>query len=313
MRSTRALAGARAGRTERTQEAIAGYLFITIPMLIFVVFNIGALLYALYISLWRWEILGPTAFVGLHNYQFLLSDPVFHKSITNTIYYAIIVVPCEMALGLLLATVVNQIWRGRSFFRSTFYFPAIASSAAITVLYIYIMTPDGLLNHLLQLVGIDPYSFFNQGNWLGSSRSALQSIMALNIWTTSGTVMLYYLAGLQAIPSDVYEAARVDGANSWRTFWRVTFPMLAPTHYLVGVLMVIGALQVFDQAYIAGGSDGNPGQSLMTIVLYLYNVTFRQFEFGYAAAVGIVLFLIIFAATLIQRRFFGEVEWASAR
>ncbi len=299
--------------TERAQEALAGYSFIAIPMMLFLVFNIGSLIYSAYISLWRWEILGPTDFLGFRNYAFILRDEVFHTAIKNSAYYTVIVVPIQMALGLLLAVTVNQIWRGRSFFRAAFYFPAIASSAAITVLYIYIMNPDGLFNHLLQLIGINPFGFHNQGNWLGHQDTALNSIIALNAWTTSGTMMLFYLGALTAIPTEVYEAARVDGAGPWTQFRRITFPMLAPAHYLVAVTSVIGALQMFDQAIIAGGADGNPNYSLMTVVLYLYNAAFRQFEFGYAAAVGIVLFIIIFSATLIQRRFFGSSDWAEAR
>jgi len=299
--------------TERAQEALAGYTFIAIPMVLFLVLNIGSLFYSAYISLWRWEILGPTDFLGLRNYAFILRDDVFHTAIKNSIYYTIVVVPIQMALGLVLAVTVNQIWRGRSFFRAAFYFPAIASSAAITVLYIYIMNPDGLFNHLLQLIGLNPFGFHNHGNWLGHQDTALNSIIGLNAWTTSGTMMLFYLGALTAIPTEVYEAARVDGAGPLTQFWRITFPLLAPAHYLVAVTSVIGALQMFDQAIIAGGPDGNPNYSLMTIVLYLYNSAFRQFEFGYAAAVGIVLFIIIFTATLIQRRFFGSTEWAAAR
>lgn len=299
--------------TERAQEALAGYGFIAVPMVLFLIFNIGSLLYSAYISLWRWEILGPTDFLGLRNYQFILRDDVFHTAIKNSLYYTVVVVPIQMALGLALAVTVNQIWRGRTFFRAAFYFPAIASSAAITVLYIYIMAPDGLFNHLLLAIGIHPAGFPNQGNWLGHSSSALNSILALNAWTTSGTMMLFYLGQLQAIPSEVYEAARVDGAGPWTAFWKITFPLLAPAHYLVLTTSVIGALQMFDQAYIAGGSGGDPNYSLMTMVLYLYNSAFRQFEFGYAAAVGIVLFVIIFTATLIQRRLFGTSDWAAAR
>jgi ABC-type sugar transport system permease subunit len=299
--------------TERAQEALAGYSFIAIPMLLFLVFSIGSLFYSAYISLWRWGILGPTDFVGFHNYQFILKDDVFHTAITNSIYYTIVVVPIQVALGLLLAVTVNQIWRGRTFFRAAFYFPAIASSAAITVLYIYIMNPDGLFNHLLMLIGLNPAGFHNGGDWLGHHDTALNSIIALNAWTTSGTMMLFYLGQLQSIPSDVYEAARVDGAGPWTSFWRITFPLLRPAHYLVLTTSVIGALQMFDQAFIAGSPDGNPNYSLMTIVLYLYNATFRQFQFGYAAAVGIVLFIIIFTATLVQRRLFGSADWAAAR
>jgi multiple sugar transport system permease protein len=299
--------------TERAQEALAGYGFIAIPMALFLIFNIGALFYSAYISLWRWEILGPTEFLGFRNYAFILRDDVFHIAIKNSIYYTIIVVPIQMAIGLTLAVVVNQIWRGRSFFRAAFYFPAIASSAAITVLYIYIMAPDGLFNHLLELIGVNPLGFHNQGNWLGHSDTALNSIIGLNAWTTSGTMMLFYLGQLTAIPTEVYEAARADGAGPWTTFWRITFPLLRPAHYLVATVSVIGALQMFDQAYIAGGSGGDPAYSLMTMVLYLYNSAFRQFEFGYAAAVGIVLFVIIFTATLVQRRLFGSSDWQGAR
>jgi ABC-type sugar transport system permease subunit len=199
--------------TERAQEALAGYSFIAIPMILFLILNIGALFYSAYISLWRWEILGPTEFLGLRNYAFILRDDVFHTAIKNSIYYTAIVVPVQMALGLTLAVTVNQIWRGQSFFRAAFYFPAIASSAAITVLYIYIMNPDGLFNHLLQLIGLDPLAFHNKGNWLGHQDTALNSIIGLNAWTTSGTMMLFYLGALTAIPTDVYEAARVDGAG----------------------------------------------------------------------------------------------------
>lgn len=299
--------------TERAQEALAGYSFIAIPMVIFLIFNIGSLFYSAYISVWRWEILGPTEFLGFRNYAFILRDDVFHIAIKNSIYYTVVVVPIQMALGLTLAVTVNQIWRGRTFFRAAFYFPAIASSAAITVLYIFIMSPDGLFNHLLMAIGLNPITFPNQGDWLGNKNTALNSIIALNAWTTSGTMMLFYLGQLQSIPSDVYEAARVDGAGPWTSFWRITFPLLRPAHYLVATVSVIGALQMFDQAIIAGGSDGQPADSLMTMVLYLYNAAFRQFEFGYAAAVGIVLFIIIFTATLIQRRLFGSTEWAEAR
>jgi multiple sugar transport system permease protein len=215
-----------------------------------------------------------------------------------------------MALGLSLAVVVNSKLRGQTFFRSAFYFPAIVSSAAITVLFIFIMQPFGLFNEARAALGLNPFfealGFADNHNWLGNQRTSWGSIMFLNIWTTSGTMMLFYLASLQTINSDVYEAAALDGASPWQTFWRITFPLLKPGHYFVATVAVIGALQVFDQAYIAGGSNGDPNYSTMSIVLYLYNAAFRQFQLGYAAAVGIILFILIFGATLIQRRFFGQ-------
>jgi multiple sugar transport system permease protein len=215
-----------------------------------------------------------------------------------------------MALGLLLAVIVNAKIRGQTFFRAAFYFPAIASSAAITVLFIFIMAPQGLFNGAREALGLNPIfealGFNERFNWLSSERSALNSITALNVWTTSGTMMLFYLASLQTISHEIYEAAALDGASAWQMFWRVTFPLLKPGHYFVATVSVIGALQVFDQGYIAGGSNGDPNYSVMTMVMYLYNAAFVQFNFDYAAAVGIVLFLFIFTATLIQRRLFGQ-------
>jgi multiple sugar transport system permease protein len=148
-------------------------------------------------------------------------------------------------------------------------------------------------------MGIEP----NQ-NWFGSASTALNSVIALNAWTTSGTFMLFYLASLQAIPHEVYEAAAIDGAGAWQTFRRITFPLLRPGHFFVATVGVIGGLQLFDQSFIAGGPDGNPANSLMTMVLYLYNRAFKRVSFGEAAAVGVILFLVIFGATLLQRWFF---------
>jgi multiple sugar transport system permease protein len=136
-------------------------------------------------------------------------------------------------------------------------------------------------------------------------------VIALNVWTTSGTFMLFYLAYLQTISNDVYEAAAIDGANAWQAFWKITFPLLKPGHFFVLTVAIIGAFQMFDQAYIGGGVDGSPNNSLTTIVLYLYRKAIADFDFGYAAAVGVVLFVLIMAITLVQRRFFGQTpSWA---
>ena len=212
-----------------------------------------------------WGPLGPTGlnpFRGIRNYQTILSDPIFWKAITNILCYAVIWVPLTMAIGLFLAVIVNQKIRGQTFFRASFYFPAIASSAAITTLFIFIMGPEGLFNGVRQALGVNPifslFGFPSNYNWLGESRTAMNSIIILNAWTTSGTFMLFYLASLQSISHEVYEAAAIDGANAWQTFWRVTFPLLRPGHYFVATVAVIGALQLFDQAIFVGGSGGEP-------------------------------------------------------
>ena len=292
-------------------EALAGYLFIAVPMALFLVLNVGSIVYALYISVWKWNLrTGPVEFTGLRNYATALNDPIFQTAIKNTLYYAVVWVPLTMALGLFLAVIVNQKIRGQTFFRAAFYFPAIASSAAITTLWIFIMAPDGIFNQARAAFGLNPLfsllGFTPAQNWIGDQGTAMNTIILLNAWTTSGTFMLFYLASLQSISREVYEAAAMDGAGAWQTFRRITFPLLKPGHYFVATVAVIGALQLFDQALIGGGVDGAPNNALMTMVLYLYNAAFKQFNFSYAAAIGIILFVVIFTATLVQRRLFGQ-------
>ncbi|MBA3642314.1 MAG: sugar ABC transporter permease [Acidobacteria bacterium] len=290
-------------RDAQRRETLVGYAFIAVPMALFLTLNIFAIFYAFFISFFDWGIRGPREFLGLANYQDLLfDDPVFvGKAVLNTLRYSIIVVPAQMALGLFLAVVVNQKLRAQTFFRAAFYFPAIASSAAIAVLFTFITQPDGLFNAFLGTFGIA-----SDLNWTNNSSTALESVMVLNVWTTSGTMMLFYLASLQAISREVYEAAALDGAGPWQAFWGITFPLLRPAHYFVAVVSFIGALQMFDQAFIMGGGDGSPANSLSTVVLYLYRAALVKFDFGYAAAVGIILFIAIMAITLVQRRLFGQ-------
>jgi multiple sugar transport system permease protein len=144
--------------------------------------------------------------------------------------------------------------------------------------------------------------------WFGDADTALESIVVLDAWTTSGTMMLFYLAALQSVPLDVYEAAAIDKAGTWRTFWKITFPLLKPAHFFVLVVSVIGALKLFDQAFIISTGSGGPAGSTMTAVMYVYTVTIKEFNYGYGATVGVVLFLIIFTITLAQRLLFGRSE-----
>jgi multiple sugar transport system permease protein len=292
--------------SEGFREALVGYGFIALPIASFLIFFIYPLGYAAYISFFDWGALGKISNVGLDNYKEAYHDFLFHKALKNTLLYSAVVVPCQMALGLTLAVTVNQALRFRGFFRAAFYFPAIAGSIAITAIATYLLASDGLLNALIGWIKGSPYDH----SWFGESSTALWSIMGLNIWTTSGTMMLFYLAYLQAIPTDVYEAAVIDGAGAWRTFWKITFPLLKPGHFFVAVLSVIGTLQVFDQAFFVSGGGGGPNYSTTTIVLYLYRSAINDVRFGYAAAVGIILFAIIFTLTVLQRLVFGRAEVA---
>jgi multiple sugar transport system permease protein len=285
----------------RLREAGWGYAFVGVPMAVFGLFFIYPLGYAIYISFFNWGILGKDAtkpHAGWDNYHRVLGDPVFHTALKNIAEYTLGVVPLEMALGLSLALIVNQKIRGQTFFRSAFYFPSIASSVAITTIALYLFNSSGLFNRII-----------GSGTpWFTTASSAIWAIVGLNAWTTSGTIMLYYLAGLQAVPTDVYEAAALDGTSAWRTFWKITFPLLRPTHFFVLVVFGVGALKLFDQAFIVSGGAGGPNYSTYTPVLYIYREAFHSFAFGIAAAAGVVYFLIIFAATVLQRLTVGRRE-----
>ncbi len=287
-------------RSAKLREAFVGYAFILVPMGVFLLFFIWPLAYAAYISRYDWGVFGKIETLGLENYRELFHDEIFHKALKNTLLYTALVVPIQMALGLSMAVIVNAGIRGRTFFRSAFYFPALASSAAITAIAIYILSADGLLNAIIG--GNRP--------WFADSDTALFAIVGLNAWTTSGTMMLFYLAALQAIPTDVYEAAAIDRAGAWRTFWKITFPLLKPGHFFVAVVSVVGALKIFDQAFIVSNATGGPNFSTMTAVLYLYRTAIGDVRFGYAAAIGLALFVLIFTLTLIQRLLFGRPDVA---
>jgi multiple sugar transport system permease protein len=281
----------------RLREAGWGYAFVLVPMAVFGLFFIYPFGYAIYISFFHWGILGKQGgSVGFHNYHVLWKDPVFHIAIKNTLEFTAGVLPLEMAMGLIMAIVVNQNIRARNFWRAAFYFPSLASSVAITTIALYLAASDGLINKV----------FGTTTPWFTTASTATWAIVVLNAWTTSGTVMLFYLASLQAIPTDVYEAAAVDNTGTWRTFWKITFPLLRPAHFFVMVVFGIGALKVFDQQFIVSGGQGGPNNATQTAVLYIYREAFGVFDFGVASAAGVVVFIIIFALTIVQRLTVGR-------
>jgi multiple sugar transport system permease protein len=270
----------------RIREAAWGYGFALIPLAVFGLF-------------FHWGILGKTSSgAGTFNYAQVWHDPVFRTALKNIAEYTIAVVPLEMALGLGLALVINQKIRGRNFFRSSYYFPSIASSVAIVTIVLYIFSANGLFNHV----------FGFTTDWYGDASTVLWGIVGMNTWTTSGTVMIFYLAALQAIPDDVYEAAALDGTRAWRTFWKITFPLLRPAHFFCLVVFGIGALKLFDQSYLIGGPSGGPNYATMTPILYVYNQAFQYSAFGVAAAAGVIYFVILLGLTIFERFTVGRQE-----
>ena len=276
----------------RLRESLWGYGFVLVPMAVFCLFFIYPFAYAIYISFYNWGILGkvPGSTAALHNYSYLAHDHIFQTAVKNTLEYTVVVVPLEMALGLSMALIVNAAIRGKAFFRSSFYFPSIASSVAITTIALFLLNSNGLVN---QIIG-------SSTAWFTTASTALWAIVGLNAWTTSGTVMIWYLAALQSIPTDVYEAAALDGAKTWRTFSRITWPLLRPAHFFILVVFGIGALKIFDQAFIVSQGTGGPNYATYTGVLYIYEEAFHAAQFGIAAAAGTVLFVIIAGLTVLQ-------------
>jgi multiple sugar transport system permease protein len=285
----------------RLSEAGWGYGFALIPMAVFGLFFIYPFVYAVYISFFHWGILGKqSGAAGTYNYARVLHDPIFHTALKNIAEYAVAVVPLEMGLGLGLALLVNGKLRGRSFFRSGFYFPSVASSVAITVIILYFFAPQGPFN-----------TFFGfSRDWFGDANTVGWSIVGLNGWTTSGTVMIFYLAALQSIPNDVYEAAALDRASAWRTFSKITFPLLRPAHFFCLVVFGIGALKLFDQSFIVSGGSGGPNYATTTPILYIYREAFASSDFGVAAAAGVVFLGVILLCTIAQWFTIGRQEAA---
>lgn len=291
----------------KSGEVILGYLFILAPMLIFLTFKFAGMLFDLWVSFHHWAIIDTPRWVGTANYDYIFhskDNGVWWIAIKNTLTYCIVVVPIQTAIAFILALIVNQNIKGKKFFRTTFYFPSVTSSVAISLLFLYLFNNVGLVNYLLAQVNI------HGPNWLGSPFWALKSIMGLNIWTTTGTLMVVFLAALQDVPREVLEAAAIDGATGAQSVWRIILPLVRPALFFVVANGLIGTLQIFDQAFILSGASGNgiggPQYSTMTAVLYIYTSAFQSQYYGVAAAASFSLFALIFAATLVVRRLFGE-------
>src|SRR5256714_11416075 len=241
-----------------TAQRRAGLLFVAPYLVFFLILQLGMFIAAVWVSLHHYDLLAlDNPFVGLRNYVRLPGNEHFMHALRNTAEYAIVVVILQTIFALLLAVLLDAKIKGRNFFRSTWYTPSIASSVVIAMIFLYVYHPTGLLNSILGLVGIH-----TQETYLESTTWALPAIMFMNIWTTAPTFMLMFLAALQDIPRDVYEAASIDGATGPRTFFSITLPLLRPVIFLVVVLGTIGTLQVFDQIVVMT-NDGGPLNSTM--------------------------------------------------
>ena len=291
------------GRPKRLgRDTLTAYLFLTPYLFVLLVFLILTSLYGIGLSLFQVDI-GFTApqFVGFQNYQRLFEQlftnpglSVFWISMANILKFVIAVVICQTILALILALILQVTLVGKGIFRTIFYIPAITSSVATALIFLWLYNPDGLINYLLSLVHI------SGPDWLNDPLFALPALMLLNIWTTAAAFMIYFMAALQDLPKELLEASAIDGANRFQTFRYITVPLLRPTIFLVVALGTIGSFQMFDQAKFM--TNGGPLNSTLTPLLEIYNAAFQDAHFGLAAAMSVLLFIIIFIVTIVQRR-----------
>lgn len=280
----------------RWQEAIAFYLFLLPWIIGFTSMTLGPMIVSIWYSLTDYNMLMPPWFVGLENYQRLFTeDPLFWKSLYNTVYYVIFSVPLGLVVGLILALLLNQKLRGMNLFRTIYYLPSIVPMIAGSFLWVWIFNPRyGLLNRLLGMIGL-PDNIL----WLHSEVWSKPTLIIMSLWGVGGG-MIIFLAGLQGIPVQLYEAAQLDGASKWSQFWKVTLPLLTPTIFFNLIMGLIGAFQTFAQVYVMTGGQGGPLNSTLFYMLYLYRQAFEFFNMGYASAMAWVLFVIVIALTLLQ-------------
>lgn len=282
-------------------EVAAGYLFLLPNFIGFTLFMIIPIFMGFYISLTDYDGFKQMNFVGFQNYIDMFSDGYFTVSLKNNILFTLITVPLTLVVSLLLAVGVNSVRAGSKVFRMLFFFPYITSMVAVGIIWTLLFNPKvGPINNMLRAVGIA-----NPPGWLLSTTWALPAIMIVQSWKMSGYYMIIFLAGLQGIPTQLYEAAKIDGANKLQLFFNITLPMLSPTTFLVMILLVINSFQVFDLVSIM--TEGGPGRATNVLVYRIYQEGFKYNHFGYASAEAYFLFAIILVVTIIQFR--GQKKW----
>jgi multiple sugar transport system permease protein len=289
-------------RSLRKEKARLGLLFLAPIMSGILIFTAGPILFSLLLSFFYWDIFKPMKFAGLANYQWLFEDEVAGAAFKNTILFAVATVVTQNILGFTLALSVRNILNKyfRFFFRSVFFLPLLMSGATISVFMAYMFNTDfGVVNYYLSLIGI------SQIAWLTSTQVALITTVIIYVWQHIGFAFILFLGAFSTMPQEVLDAAKVDGAKGLKIIWHIYLPLVSPTLFFASVIGFIHAVQVFDQPYIL--TRGGPGDSNRTAVMLIYDVAFQDLEFGYGSAIAFALFLIIFAATLIQ--FWAQKKW----
>jgi len=284
----------RAGSRLKLRNTLIGWSFILPNFVGFAVLTLVPVIALFYISFTSWNVFGTAKWIGLDNFTRLAEDKSFRKALVNTLYYAGVHIPLTLAASLGLALLLNRKLRGVAFFRTVAFFPYVTSIVAIAVVWNMLFSPDfGPLNQFLRAVGVDA-----PPGWTTSSAWSMPAVIIVGVWREMGYYMLLLLAGLQTVPAQLYEAARMDGANAWQRFRHITIPGLRPTLFFVTVMLTIGSFKVFDLILVM--TNGGPGQSTLVLSQYIYQKGFIENQFGYASSVSVVLFLICIVVTIVQ-------------
>jgi multiple sugar transport system permease protein len=276
------------------RETIIGWLFVGPAVLGFLLWVVGPMIYSAWLSLTDWDLLSPPRFIGLENFARMFRDPLFGKSMVVTIIYTVFHVPLTLILAFAVAMLLNTKIRGIAFFRTLYYLPSIVPAVANAVLWVWIFNSEfGLLNMVLRMLGMKKVL------WLQDPNTALASLIIMSLWNMGG-VMIIFLAGLNGIPEQLYEAAKIDGAGHWGNFRFITIPLMTPVIFFNLILQIIGSFQVFTAGFLV--TAGGPNYATNFYVLYLFNNAFSFFDMGYAAALAWVLFFIVLALSTIVYR-----------
>ncbi|MDR1800058.1 MAG: sugar ABC transporter permease [Bifidobacteriaceae bacterium] len=279
----------------RLRNTLMGWSFIAPNFVGFAVITLVPIIALFYYSCTKWGALGDAQWLGLDNFEKLFTrDPRFKTALWNTLYYTALHMPLTLAASLGLAVLLNRKLRGVAFFRTAAFFPYITSIVAIAIVWNLLLSPDyGPVNQILRFLGVD-----NPPGWTVSATWAMPAIILVGTWREMGYYMLLFLAGLQTIPPELYEAAKLDGAGAVKRFWHVTMPCLRPTTFFVTVMLTIGSMKVFDLVFVM--TAGGPGRSTMVISQLIWQQAFVEGDYGYASAIAVVLFFLCLLFTIIQ-------------
>ncbi len=297
------------GLSQKMKDQLIAYSFILPNFIGFALFTLVPLVFALVLSLLEWDGANPMKFVGLNNFARLFTDKQFQRALWNTVAYTVGVVPLTLISALILAILLNQKVVARNFFRTVSFFPYVASLVAVAAVWNFIFSPTkGPLNSILNIITGIPIE--QLPGWAASKDWAMVTVILFSVWKNMGYYMVIYLAGLQGINPELYEAASLDGANSWQRFRHVTVPQLAPTTFFVTIMLVISSFKVYDIFInLFAGGDNQLSDATRVMVYQIYNTAFRSLNFGYASAQAMVLFALVLGITLVQFR--GEAKLGS--